>query len=169
MLKLILYVKQRMSVNVPFLLCMFLLLSLWVILAVQFQLIPLICTNLDAGTSEALNAGLLNLSYSYIAALIFYVLTNVLSAKKRRNKLNGIIKQRILGIGRCIRDILLEFARDTQFKADIHDVDNTEAILKSKNWMITIPILQKYNKVNISYLRYMSIKGGRLNQRFRIL
>ena len=138
------------------------LLSLWAILSIQFHLIPVIRTSLSGDVVGALNSAYLTLSYSYIAALLFYLLTNVLPAKQRRDKLDAIIKRRVKGLGRCVRDILLEFSRDTNFHADIHNINDTEAILHTKNWLVQIPMMKKYHNRSISYLQYMNAVGNNL-------
>lgn len=138
------------------------LLSLWAILSIQFHLIPVIRTSLSGDVVGALNSAYLTLSYSYIAALLFYLLTNVLPAKQRRDKLDAIIKRRVKGLGRCIRDILLEFSRDTNFKDEIHNTTDTEAILHSKDWFAEIPMMKKYHNRSITYLQYMNAVGNNL-------
>ena len=139
------------------------LISLCAILAVQFHRLPIIKCCITEETAQAANTVLLTLSYSYLAALVFYLVTSVLPAKQRRNKLKPIIERRIHQIGRCIRDILLEFSRDTDYGHDVHNIAKTEAILKSKDWFAHVPLLQKYNKVNLTYLQYMVKCGDLMN------
>lgn len=138
------------------------LLSLWAIISIQFHLIPVIKTSWNDDIVAALNSAYLTLSYSYIAALLFYLLTNVLPAKQRRDKLDAIIKRRVKGLGRCFRDILLEFSRDTDFKAEINNTTDTETILHSKDWFAEIPMMKKYHNRSITYLQYMNAVGGNL-------
>ena len=131
------------------------LFSFWAILAIQFHLIPLMATCMSDKTVSAVNKFLLTLSYSYIAALIFYIVTYVLPSKQRKYKLESIINRKVLNISRCIRDILLEFYRDTDYELDIRDTTNTEAILKSKDWFSIVPFIHQYQKVPITYLGYL--------------
>lgn len=147
--------KKRYTMNI--ILVVLTMLSVWVIVAVQLHWLPLVGHCLSEETAQAVNTVLLTLSYSYIAALMFYLLTSVLPAKQRKKKLDPIIKGKVTKISRCIHDILLEFSRDTKFGHDVHDTINTETILRSKDWMAVVPMIQQYNQVSISYLRYMKV------------
>lgn len=139
-----------------------LLLSFWAILSIQFRLIPVIMTGLSETVTTGLNEAYITLSYSYIAALLFYVLTNVLPAKQRKDKLDSVIKRRVKGLGRCVHDILLEFSRGTIYKADVHNTSDTEAILHTKDWMAEIPMIRKYHNRRVTYLQWMNAAGNNL-------
>jgi len=152
--------KKGYTMNV--ILVVLTMLSVWVIVAVQLHWLPLAGHCLSEETAQAVNTVLLTLSYSYIAALMFYLLTSVLPAKQRKNKLDPIIKGKVTKISRCIHDILLEFSRDTKLGHDVHDTTNTENILRSKNWMTVVPMILQYNQVNISYLKYMKVCGDNM-------
>ena len=135
------------------------LLSFWAIMTIQLHCPLLVPSCFDEETTNALNTVLLTLSYSYIAALVFYLLTSVLPTIQRKDKLKPIIAKKIKQIGRCIRDILLEFHRETNYNYDVHDTTNTEALLRSKDWFAVVPIILKYQKVPITYLKYMERCG----------
>ena len=142
------------------------LFAAWAILAIQFQIIPVIRIVASENAVNALNTLYLTLSYSYIAALVFYLVTQVFSTRRRKDILEPIIRRKLLDISRCIRDILLEFHRGTNYNYDIHNTDDTEALLRSKDWFSIVPMLRKYQKVPISYLSYMKVCGG--NMKFQI-
>ena len=55
-------------------------LSAWAILSIQFHVIPVIKISLEEETVTALNSFLLTLAYSFIAALVFYLVTTTLPA-----------------------------------------------------------------------------------------
>ena len=138
------------------------LLSLWAILAIQFHWIPLVKTSFDDETILSLNTALLTLSYSYIAALVFYLVTIEIPTVQRKLKLNSIIRKRVRNISRGMRDILLEFSRGTKLGFDVHDTINTKAILQSKDWMAVVPHIQMYRNITVTYLRYMKAVGDNM-------
>lgn len=55
--------------------------SLWIVLSVELKLIPLIPSLLSETFVSNLNRVLLNISYSFLAAYIFYIITSVLPRK----------------------------------------------------------------------------------------
>ena len=63
------------------------ILAFWAILAIQLKVVPTINVGWEAETTKSVNDVLLNLSYSYIAALVFYELTTRLTAYRRKKKL----------------------------------------------------------------------------------
>lgn len=105
------------------------LFAAWAILAIQFQIIPVIRIRTGENTVNALNTLYLTLSYSFIAALVFYMVTQVLPVGRRKDILEPIIRRKIVDISRCIRNILLEFHRETKYEYDVHNTDDTEALL----------------------------------------
>ncbi len=136
------------------------ILSCWSIIAIQFHKLPCVPTCMSVGTAKAMNTALLTLSYSYIAAFVFYLLTTVIPAMQRQHKLNAPIKKRVSEISRGIRDILLEFARDTNYKVDERDTTDTGAILRSKDWFAIVPMIQKYRHLSVTYIEYMKAAGN---------
>ena len=139
-------------------------LSAWAILSIQFHVIPVIKISLEEETVTALNSFLLTLAYSFIAALVFYLVTTTLPARQRRDKIDPVVKKKIDSIGRCIRDILLEFHRKTNHNYDVHDTTTTEVLLKSKDWFANVPMLQQYQNVQITYLKYMVVCGENMKK-----
>ena len=113
----------------------------------------------SVNNADAVNSIIEGLSYSYIAAYLFYVLTSYLPERKRKKKLDVVIKDRVHKIGDAnIRSILFEFARETGIDVDYSDTQHTEEILKSKNWDAEVPIFKQYNGVSISYFRYANLR-----------
>lgn len=117
------------------------------------------------------NAGAVNsiiegLSYSYIAAYLFYLLTVFLPTRRRRKKILPIIKERVHEIGiRNIQSILLEFGRGTQLGSDYRDVQHTEEIMRSKNWDSEVPMFKKYDGVSITHFRYADVQCRTIQDR----
>ncbi len=108
----------------------------------------------------------LNLSYSYIAALIFYGLTTRLTAYRRKKKLMPVIQKRVEQIGRQgIYYILLEFARDSGYGADYKSSENTAKVLESKYWLDNMPFFQKAYRANMTYLDLVSVEGKKIKER----
>lgn len=105
--------------------------------------------------ADAVNSILEGLSYSYIAAYLFYLLTVFLPSKRRRKKLLPMIRERVHDIGvRHIHSILLEFGRGTQWGTEYNNIQHTEEILRSKNWDSEVPMFKTYDGVSITHFRY---------------
>lgn len=104
--------------------------------------------------ADTINSILEGLSYSYIAAYIFYLLTVKTPSFRRKEKLKPILQKRVGTIGRLMRDVLLEFTRGTAYQANVHDTEHTADILKSKNWDLIVPLIQQYRGVSITYFGY---------------
>ena len=119
-----------------------------------------------AENAGAVNAIIEGLSYSYIAAYLFYILTSFLPAKRRKKMLTPIIRERVQRIGtKNLHSILLEFGRKTGLNYDYRKTDNTAAILKSKNWDVVVPLIQQYNGISISYFRYTVAQSKAIKDR----
>ena len=116
--------------------------------------------------AEAINSIIEGLSYSYIAAYLFYILTTFLPAHRRKQMLNPIIRGKVQKIGtKNIHNILLEFGRGKKLGSGYRDTEHTVKILKSKNWDAIVPILKKYNGVSISYLHYVNLNCKEMKER----
>ena len=143
---------------------MILLLSVWAILSIQFSVVPRICVVWNYETVRSFNSMYLTLAYSYIAAYFFYLLTNRFPIIERQTKLSPIIKRNIKDVGRDIRNILLEFARDTEFNYN-YDTPDAGAILMSKEWLSNIPKFQTYHHVSITYLAFINAEGNAIKEK----
>lgn len=141
-----------------------LLLSVWAILSVQFSVVPRICVAWNYDTVCSFNTMFLTLAYSYIAAYFFFLLTTRFPSYERQTKLSPIIKRNILDVGRDIRNILLEFARDTEFNYN-YDTPDAGAILMSKEWLSIIPKFQTYHHVSITYLAFVNAEGRAIKEK----
>jgi len=116
--------------------------------------------------AEAINSIIEGLSYSYIAAYLFYILTTFLPAHRRKAMLTPIIRGRVQKIGtKNIHNILLEYGRGTKLGTGFRDTEHTAEILKSKNWDDIVPILKKYKGISISYLHYVNLNCREIKQR----
>lgn len=143
-----------------------LLLALWTILSIQMKVIPTISVEWEADTAKKVNDVFLNFSYSYIAALTFYVLTTRLPSYRRKKKLMPVIKKRVEQIGKVgIYYILLEFARDSGYGADYKSSENTAKVLESKYWLDYMPFFQKAFRTNVTYLEFVSVEGKKIKKR----
>ena len=91
---------------------------------------------------------------------MFYILTTVIPSLQRKQKLNAPIKKRVRELSRGIRDILLEFARGTNYIVDERNTTDTEAILRSKDWFAIVPMIQKYRHISVTYIEYMKAAGN---------
>lgn len=139
------------------------LLCLYAILQIRLDLFWPIGSSTKA---DDINAIIEGLSYSYLAAALFYLLTMYLPALRRSIKLAPVIQKRVEEIGRKnIRSMLFEFARGTSYKADWKTTTHTKEILKSKNWDEEVPVFKKYNGIVISYLHYLNLEGKNLKER----
>lgn len=113
------------------------------------------------GTSdnyERINKVLENLSYSYLAGCIFYLLTSQFSYWSRKQQLRPVMKNKMHKIVRIIDDVILEFSRsvNTNTKTTKEDL---EIILNSKSWTDFIPMIKQMQGINISYIAYLSVAG----------
>lgn len=107
---------------------------------------------------ERINKVLENLSYSYLAGCIFYLLTTHYSYWVRKQQLRPTMKLKMHKIVRMIDDVILEFSRDvdTPIKTSSEDL---KIILDSKSWTDDIPMLKLIQGISISYIRYLAIVG----------
>lgn len=135
--------------------------------------IAVIKQNFYIGTSgyvEIINDMLINLSYSYIAAYLFYLMTSRLPVVMRKRKLMPVIQNRIEEIGRrSIYYVLLEFSRDSKFNADYKHIDGTENVLASKIWTDEMPTVHRQFGIRINYLNYVRHQCDDLKERVAVV
>ena len=132
--------------------------------------IVVIKLNFFIGTSdyaEIINDMLVNLSYSYIAAYLFYLMTSRLPVVMRKRKLMPVIQNRVEEIGRrSIYYVLLEFSRgNKELHADYKHIDGTEEVLASKIWTDEMPTVHKQFGIRINYLNYVRHQCDELKER----
>ena len=136
---------------------------LYIIVQVKFEIAPFLVYSVHA---EAINEILVNLSFSYIAAYIFYQLTSRLLLKIRNRKIRPVIQKRVEEIGRrSIYYVLLEFSRDSPYSADYKHIDNTAKVLESKLWTNEMPVMQRQFGIRIDYLNYVRHQCDDLKER----
>jgi len=134
-------------------LCGIFLICLYIIVQVKFEITPFFVYSVYA---DGINEILVNLSFSYIAAYIFYQLTSRLLLKIRNRKIRPVIQKRVEEIGRrSIYYVLLEFSRESHFSADYKHIDNTAKVLESKLWTDEMPAMQRQFGIRITYLNYV--------------
>ena len=120
---------------------------------------------------EIINDMLVNLSYSYIAAYLFYLMTNRLPVVMRKRKLMPVIQNRVEEIGRrSIYYVLLEFSRDNnELHADYKHIDGTEDVLASKIWTDEMPTVYRQFGIRINYLNYVRHQCDDLKERVAVV
>lgn len=120
--------------------------------------------------AEIINDMLVNLSYSYIAAYLFYLMTNRLPVVMRKRKIMPVIQNRVEEIGRrSIYYVLLEFSRDSELNADYKHIDGTMDVLASKIWTDEMPAVQRQFGYRIDYLHYVRLQCDDLKERVAVL
>ena len=116
--------------------------------------------------ADAVNSIIEGLSYSYIAAYLFYILTSFLPAKRRKKMLTPIIREKVKRIGtKNIHSILLEFGRQTGLPYDYRNTEHTAEVLKSKDWDAEVPLIKQYNGISITYFRYTVAQSKAIRER----
>jgi len=136
---------------------------LCIIVQIKFKIVPFFAYSVYA---DAINEILVNLSFSYIAAYIFYQLTSKFLLTIRNRKIRPVIQKRVEEIGRrSIYYVLLEFSRESPYSADYKHIDNTAKILESKLWTDEMPAMLRQFGVRISYLNYVRHQCDDLKER----
>lgn len=137
-----------------------LILCFWAIFAIQLEIDWLIIKiKLPQSVCNNINRLYLNLSYSYVAGYIIYLLTIYFPKKSEKKRLQPIFKQKIRDIKNDFNCILLEFSRNTEIKNGYMEIENARKVLLSKNWTDIMPMYQKMYKANISYIAFISEEG----------
>lgn len=140
------------------------ILSIWGVLAIQLEIIHLIDVELSDKMCKSINHVYLNLSYSYIAALIFYILTIVIPKWKGEKTIQPVLILKTVGIRRVISDILLEFSRETEYDPNNLDVGNCKKILLSKDWNKSMIYSKQLYGHEMRYTEYTHVILGELNK-----
>ena len=148
----------------------------WILLGVLLASVTTIVAiklNYVIGTSdyaEIINDMLVNLSYSYIAAYLFYLMTSRLPLVMRNRKLMPVIQSRVEEIGRrSIYYVLLEFSRDSKLNADYKHIDGTMDVLASKMWTDEMPTVYRQFGIRINYLNYVRHQCDDLKERVAVI
>lgn len=132
-----------------------LFMSVWIILSIDLGIIPLIQAEINTETCIKINKILSNLAYSYIAASVFYLITVVLPYRIRLYEIKPVIGRNINKIRSCIRNILLEYSRETTFNGSDFSEENVRKILASKNWTDNMLFLNSLYGISITYIKYI--------------
>lgn len=83
---------------------------------------------------ESINSILLNLSYSYLAGVIVYLLTIVLPDFWQQYKLKPIIDERIKYIGLLFEKQMVGFGSDDVFSPDCTKIDECIQVMQAADW-----------------------------------
>lgn len=136
-----------------------LLLCVWAIFAIQLK-IPYLSINVNWAQERCdnLNQLYINLSYSFLAGFVFYLLTIYFPQKRERERLEPIIRLKVLEIKKELRNVLLEFSRKTDIQ-NYMEIESARKVLMSKNWTDYMPMYQLLYKANISYIAYIKETG----------
>lgn len=134
-----------------------LLISFWAVFTIQLRLIPMYNTSWTPEVCNGINNLYLNLSYSYIAGMIIYLLTCYLPHYQMKRKLREVIRKKVEMIVRIIDDVVLEFSRDINTK-ECTEEQKLKTILNSKIWTDIIPMIQRVNNVTISYISFYNLQ-----------
>lgn len=139
------------------------LVCLYIIVQVKFEITPFL---LYSSYADAINEILVNLSFSYIAAYIFYQLTSRLLLTIRNRKIRPVIQKRVEEIGRrSIYYVLQVFSNGTPFSTDYKHIDNTAKVLESKLWTDEMPDMLRQFGIRITYLNYVRHQCDDLKER----
>lgn len=112
----------------------------------------------ESDNYERINKVLENLSYSYLAGCIFYLLTTQYAYWIRRQQFRPVMKFKMHKVVRMIDDVILEFSREVS-TATRTESEDLKIILDSKSWTDDIPMLQEIQGIKISYIWYFAITG----------
>ena len=142
-----------------------LLLCVWAILAMQLRVAGLqIQVNWSQDRCDNLNQLFINLTYSFLAGYVFYLLTIYFPQRKEKKRIQPVIQQKVLNIRKALSDILLEFSRNTDIHQDFLEIENAKKVLMSKNWTDKMPMFQYLYKAQISYLAYIGEVGNKIQK-----
>jgi hypothetical protein len=132
-----------------------LVLCIWAIFAYGAQIVPLIPI-VPFGSKQAnINNVLLNLSYSYLAGCLFYLLTVLLPRMRNTVIVKKAIKLKLDIIKNIILNILLEFSLDRNMQTiDLSDIDSCKAILSSRAWTSPVKSMQEIRGIEMNYLHF---------------
>lgn len=110
---------------------------------------------------DNLNQLFINLTYSFLAGYVFYLLTIYFPQIKEKKRIQPVIQQKVLDIRKAISDVLLEFSRDTDIKKDFLEIENAKIVLMSKNWTDKMPMFMRLYNAHISYLAFIGEVGNK--------
>lgn len=85
--------------------------------------------------SKEINSIILNLSYSYIAGFIVYILTVMLPIALDNHRLHPVLKERIEDIGVMLANMLAGFPYEGDcHKVDIDNIEKCSELLSNADW-----------------------------------
>lgn len=151
-------------ITVQSLLVLAIVLCIWSILAIQLDVSFLI---LNVGWEQSLcdkiNSVYVNLSYSFIAGYIFYILTIYVPQRINYKKIQPVLIKKVQLLKSSFRNVLLEFSRGVNV-SDFMEIESARQVLLSKDWTSYIPMFQLLYKANMSYIEYINIEGKNIKQ-----
>ncbi|MEX0719935.1 MAG: hypothetical protein WD059_04645 [Balneolaceae bacterium] len=98
--------QSAMKVKVSMIVWLLTATSIYILVAVGLEILPKIPSNFTNEFSEKLNIVLLNISYSYLAAIIFYLLINYFSFFQKKKRFQPYVKKDIQRIHSLFLNII---------------------------------------------------------------
>lgn len=142
-----------------------LLLCAWAVLVIQLKISCLsIPVNWSQESCNNLNQLYINLTYSFLAGYVFYLLTIYFPQKTEKKRLQPVIIKKTKAIKNELENVLLEFSRGTGIN-DYMKIENARKVLMSKNWTDSMPMYQKLYNANISYIAFIGIVGEHIQKK----
>lgn len=119
--------------NYKIILNILVIISLWTIAGVEFEITPLIPTFLSIEIVEKLNRSFLLLAYSFIAAYIFYIVTTVLPRKMLISRSKKILAQQVHTLLYEMFVMISQILYMFDIKKDILDVEERDLLCINGN------------------------------------
>ncbi len=138
------------------------LFAIWVVVVVGLDIRPLLIPSfVNTPLPQKINAVLLNVSYSTLAAAIFYLFTVYLPRKRHVRTLHPIISRKINNIYSQVYSIYLEFGRTIGHQDALYlnnaiknDSMGLELLSSVKEWNEAIPLYRKF-KITKTYIQHI--------------
>ena len=139
--------KSRFDI-VRFLLWLLFFLSLWAIGSIRLGLIGLITVDLTRLKCDGWNELFVNLSYSYIAGIIVYIVTVVLKDYITKRRMKSILKRRVNIIYTSTDSILMAYANSKENYVP-NSMDNLKKLLDTRKLFSQVKIDKIFEQCDI--------------------
>lgn len=152
--------KKDNKTNQPFKIVLFIIfvLCIWAISTIQLHLFPSINVKWSQELCDNVNNVYINLSYSFMAGFIFYLLTVSFPHIMEKKRIKPVLQQKVHNIKNEFRRVLIEFSRDTRF-GDSFFEENARKVLMSKIWTNNVPMYKALYNIDISYVAFIGEVG----------
>lgn len=158
--------KKDNKTNQPFKIVLFIIfvLCIWAISTIQLHLFPSINVKWSQELCDNVNNVYINLSYSFMAGFIFYLLTVSFPHIMEKKRIKPVLQQKVNDIKNEFRNVLLEFSRNTQI-GDYFIEENARKALMSKLWTNNLPMYKKLYNIDISYIAFIGEVGKNIQKK----